>query len=281
LPSITSSPQIYSLPFENTEAQENFGAPFLPLLADVALLTLSLLLPLFPDVRFPDVREYCAPGAMMRPMSLRPPQAEPRWPVLIAMSSVVALNFALPEMLSVGPRWLLAVVFVVLATALMFFHSRDDQQKAYVIGLVLSGSITTALVISLTLLIRALPAHKVEPVQLLRSAGSLWISNVLVFAVWYWRLDAGGPYQREKVSFHHRGAFLFPQMALHQDSPTRPDFWQPRFIDYLFLSFNTSTALSPTDTAVLSRWAKALMMLQSAISLSIIVLLAARAVNIL
>jgi uncharacterized membrane protein len=184
-------------------------------------------------------------------------------------------------MLSVGPRWLLSVVFVVLATAAMIFHSRYDVKKAYVIGLVLSEAITTALVISLTLLIRALPAHKVEPVQLLRSAGSLWISNVLVFAVWYWRLDAGGPYQREKVSFHHRGAFLFPQMALHQDSPTRPDSWQPRFIDYLFLSFNTSTALSPTDTAVLSRWAKALMMLQSAISLTIIVLLAARAVNIL
>jgi uncharacterized membrane protein len=184
-------------------------------------------------------------------------------------------------MLSVGPRWLLSVVFVVLATAVMFFHSRYDEEKAYVVGLVLSGTVTTALVISLTLLIRALPAHKQAPVQLLRSAGSLWISNVLVFAVWYWRLDAGGPHQREKESFHRKGAFLFPQMALHPESPTRPDFWHPRFIDYLFLSFNTSTALSPTDTAVLSRWAKAVMMLQSAISLTIIVLLAARAVNIL
>lgn len=220
-------------------------------------------------------------GDIMRAMSNRPPYAEPRWPVLIALSSVVALNFALPEMLSVGPRWLLSVVFVVLATAAMFFHSRYDEEKAYVVGLVLSGTVTAALVTSLALLIRALPAHTQAPVQLLRSAGSLWISNVLVFAVWYWRLDAGGPHRREKESFHRKGAFLFPQMALHQESPTRPDFWHPRFIDYLFLSFNTSTALSPTDTAVLSRWAKALMMLQSAISLTIIVLLAARAVNIL
>ncbi len=137
-----------------------------------------------------------------------------------------------------------------------------------------------ALIASLVLLVRALPSHKQESVQLLRSAGSLWISNVLVFASWYWRLDAGGPHQREKVAFHRKGAFLFPQMALHEASPARPDSWHPRFIDYLFLSFNTSTALSPTDTQVLSRWAKALMMLQSFISLAIVVLLAARAVNI-
>ncbi len=214
-------------------------------------------------------------------MSIRPPRAEPRWPVLVALTSVVALSFALPEMLSVGPRWLLAVVFVVLATAVMIFHKRNDERKAYVIGLVLSGTVTAALVISLALLIHALPTHKQEPVQLLRAAGSLWISNVLMFAVWYWRLDAGGPYMRAKARSHQRGAFLFPQMALHPESPTRPDSWHPQFIDYLFLSFNTSTALSPTDTAVLSRWAKCLMMLQSVISLTIVVLLAARAVNIL
>jgi hypothetical protein len=220
-------------------------------------------------------------GSIMVSMSSPPPQVEPRWPVLIALTSVVALNFALPETLSVGPRWLLAVVFVVLATAVTIFHRRNDQQIAYFIGLVLSGVITAALVASLALLIQALPTHKLEPVQLLRSAGSLWVSNVFVFAVWYWRLDAGGPYKRAKVVSHEKGAFLFPQMALHPESPTKPDSWHPHFIDYLFLSFNTSTALSPTDTQVLSSWAKALMMLQSAISLTIIVLLAARAVNIL
>jgi uncharacterized membrane protein len=214
-------------------------------------------------------------------MSTRPLHVEPRWPVLIALTSVVALNFALPEMLSVGPRWLLAVVFAVLATAAMVLHSRDDESKAYVIGLVLTGTVTAALAGSLALLILALPSHRQEPVQMLRSAGSLWIGNVLVFASWYWRLDAGGPHKREKTVLHEKGAFLFPQMALHEESPAKPDRWHPRFIDYLFLSFNTSTALSPTDTQVLSRWAKALMMLQAIISLTIIVLLAARAVNIL
>jgi uncharacterized membrane protein len=198
----------------------------------------------------------------------------------LSLISIVALNFALPEMLSVGPRWLLAAVFAVLATTVMVFHTSGAEQQAYVTGLILTGTVTAALVVSLVLLVRALPTHKQESVQLLRSAASLWISNVLVFASWYWRLDAGGPYKREKVMFHRNGAFLFPQMALHEDSPARPDSWHPRFIDYLFLSFNTSTALSPTDTQVLSRWAKALMMLQSLISLAIVVLLAARAVNI-
>jgi uncharacterized membrane protein len=214
-------------------------------------------------------------------MPIRPMHVEPRWPVLIALTSVVALNFALPEMLSVGPRWLLAVVFVVLATAVTILHRRNDQQKACIVGVGLSGAVTAALIVSLALLIRGLPTHQEAPVQLLRSAGSLWVSNVLVFAVWYWRLDAGGPYKRAKAMSHEKGAFLFPQMALRPDSPTKPDSCHPHFIDYLFLSFNTSTALSPTDTQVLSRWAKVLMMLQSVISLTIIVLLAARAVNIL
>ncbi len=213
-------------------------------------------------------------------MPNRSPHVEPRWPVLIALISVVALNFGLPEILSIGPRWLLAVVCAVLATAVIILHKSGSEQKAYVVGLLLTGAVTIALMVSLVLLVISLPSHKQESVQLLRSAGSLWISNVLVFASWYWRLDAGGPHKREKVTFHRNGAFLFPQMALHEASPARPDSWHPRFVDYLFLSFNTSTALSPTDTQVLSRWAKALMMIQSAISLAIIVLLAARAVNI-
>ena len=168
-------------------------------------------------------------------MSSRPSHVEPRWPVLIALAAVVALNIALPEMLSLGPRWLLAAVFTALAGAAVTAHAQDNEERAFVIGLVLNGAVTVALVASLVLLILALPAHRQAPVQLLRSAGSLWIGNVLVFATWYWRLDAGGPHRREKVSFHHTGAFLFPQMALGLDSPAKPDCWHPRFIDYLFL----------------------------------------------
>jgi len=143
--------------------------------------------------------------------------------------------------------------------------------------------VTACLVASVALLIEALPAHREEPTRLLLSAGSLWVSNILVFALWYWRLDAGGPHGRDSRPGHPDGAFLFPQMTMSPppgvDSPA--DLWSPNFVDYLFVAFNTSTAFSPTDAPVLARWAKALMMLQSLISLTVLALLAARAVNIL
>ena len=118
---------------------------------------------------------------------------------------------------------------------------------------------------------------------LLISAAALWITNILVFASWYWRLDAGGPTQRDLRNSHTDGAFLFPQMMLDPDLRREmgEEKWRPGFIDYLFLAFNTSTAFSPTDSPVLSGWAKALMMIQSLISFTTVALLAARAVNIL
>jgi len=132
-------------------------------------------------------------------------------------------------------------------------------------------------------MVSGLMTHKETPSQLLRSATLLWVSNILVFASWYWRLDAGGPHMRDKRKVHTNGAFLFPQMTL--EPAMRKEMcgphWRPGFVDYLFLAFNTSTAFSPTDVPVLSRWAKGLMMVQAAISLATLALLAARAVNIL
>jgi uncharacterized membrane protein len=132
-------------------------------------------------------------------------------------------------------------------------------------------------------LVSRLPAHRETPLQLLIAAAALWISNMLVFACWYWRLDAGGPSQRDLNVSHTDGAFLFPQMILDPELRREmgEDRWRPGFIDYLFLAFNTSTAFSPTDVPVLSRWAKVLMMIQSIISLATIAILAARAINIL
>ena len=109
------------------------------------------------------------------------------------------------------------------------------------------------------------------------------MSNILVFALWYWRLDAGGPHGRDAQLGHVAGAFLFPQLTMLPDAKTGAgqEHWSPNFFDYLFLAFNTSTAFSPTDTPVLARWGKVLMMLQSIISLAVLAILAARAVNIL
>jgi uncharacterized membrane protein len=126
-------------------------------------------------------------------------------------------------------------------------------------------------------LVQGIPKHLETPTALLRSALSLWLANVLVFALWYWKLDAGGPVSREAPNGMDRSSFLFPQMSRPNGDPC----WVPNFVDYLFFAFNTSTAFSPTDTAVLGRWAKLAVMTQSLISLAIIALLAARAVNIL
>ena len=152
-----------------------------------------------------------------------------------------------------------------------------------IFGYAASAVGTVSTIASLLLLISRLPKHKESPPELLISAGALWICNILVFACWYWMLDAGGPHWRDLRNSHKDGAFLFPQMVL--DPQLRLEMgeeqWRPGFVDYLFLAYNTSTAFSPTDVPVLSRWAKVLMMIQATISLATVVLVAARAVNIL
>jgi hypothetical protein len=208
---------------------------------------------------------------------------EPRWPAVAAALAIGGLNYALPESLTIGPGWLvLALVALFMMFSVLAHRSRLQLWNdvfAYA-GLTV---ITLAEISSLALLLKRLPQHKDPPIELLRAAAALWVSNVLVFASWYWRLDGGGPNQRDKRGAHTDGAFLFPQMSMDAalKRQTGEEYWSPGFIDYLFLAFNTSTAFSPTDTPVLSRWAKVLMIVQSVISLATVALLAARAVNIL
>jgi hypothetical protein len=173
-----------------------------------------------------------------------------------------------------------AAVAVLLAPTILAY--RTQHHNAYLtLGILLNLVITAAVVWSLGMLIAGLPDKREAPPALLRSAVALWSSNVLVFASWYWRLDAGGPLRRQQRSSHAKGAFLFPQMTFPPESPLADAGWKPGFVDYLFLAFNTSTAFSPTDVPVLSRWAKLLMMVQSCVSLGSIAILAARAINIL
>jgi hypothetical protein len=182
-----------------------------------------------------------------------------------------------------GPDWLVLMLVAALAVPATISHHRGNWRLSHVLGYVANSVVTLSVGISLALLISRLPTHTDTPNQLLRSAAVLWVCNMLVFACWYWRLDAGGPHQRSLRRSHTDGAFLFPQMILDPDlrKEMGEDEWSPGFVDYLFLAFNTSTAFSPTDVPVLSRWAKTLMMVQASISLATIALLAARAVNIL
>lgn len=228
------------------------------------------------------------------PASARPPHAashrtprqhETRWPALAAVLAVGTLHLALPEPLSLGPSWLLLALVGGLLVPTVVAHRAGRHDVNAWLGHLVGVVMTLALAFSLGRLLVALPAHSAPPRVLLRAAAALWVTNVLVFASWYWRLDAGGPNARDRRrragSLHDSGAFLFPQMVLAPGMPGADPHWSPEFVDYLFLSFCTSTAFSPTDTPVLSRWAKLLVVTQATISLVIVGVLAARAVNIL
>ena len=209
--------------------------------------------------------------------------AEPRWQAVIAVVATAGLYVALPPGLTVGPRWWFPVVVGALLAATVVTHRARRHHIDRILGFIVTSLITIQMIVSVILLVRALPRHQESPTELLVSATSLWLTNVVVFALWYWRLDAGGPHGRESRATHTGGAFLFPQMTMYPETRSASGFerWSPNFVDYLFLAFTTSTAFSPTDTPALARWAKVLMMLQSVISLAVLALLAARAVNIL
>jgi len=225
--------------------------------------------------------EFDSPTGIPEVVDLDEP--EPRWPAFVAVIAVGGLYTALPDALTLGPRWLFPSVVLALLVPTVVSHHAGKHRLNAIFGFAVDAVLTVGLIISVTLLIGALPTHKEGPLELLLSAASLWATNILVFALWYWRLDAGGPHQRDKQGGYPCGAFLFPQTTMSEQAleTAGQEDWSPNFIDYLFLSFNTSTAFSPTDAPVLARWAKILMMLQSLLSLLIIALLAARAVNLL
>ena len=202
---------------------------------------------------------------------------------MLAFLAICAIYLALPRNLVIGPIWLLPTLIVVLLVPTVVSHRVGRQSLNRTLGFVINGITTLALIGSVILLVRALPAHRESPVQMLRSGGLLWLTNVIVFALWYWRLDGGGPTLRQKEKKFGSTSFLFPQMQIPHDE--RGQFecvrWRPRFIDYLFVALTQSSTFGPTDAPVLARWAKILAMVQILISLTIVVLLISQAVGVL
>jgi hypothetical protein len=208
---------------------------------------------------------------------------EPRWQALLAFLAIGAIYVALPRNLVVGPIWLVPTVIVILLVPTVVSHRMGRHSLNRALGIIINGITTLALIGSVILLVRALPSHRETPLQLLRSGGLLWLTNVIVFALWYWRLDGGGPVLRDSRRKFGSTSFLFPQMQIPHDE--RAQFacarWQPCFVDYLFVAFTQSSTFGPTDAPLLARWAKVLAMCQVLISLIIVVLLISRAVGIL
>jgi hypothetical protein len=211
---------------------------------------------------------------------------EPRWPAILASFAAVALHFALPPSMRVGPPWVIAGIVSLLVVGAAITRRLGLHHANNYMGYAVLAVLTLGLMYGVGALLFGVITHRADARDLLRSSAVIWATNVLVFAAWYWRLDAGGPNARERRDAHTEGAFLFPQMALSAPSGANTTMaedegWRPHFVDYLFVAFNTSTAFSPTDAPVLSRWAKAAMMVQATISFTAVVLIAARAVNIL
>jgi hypothetical protein len=208
---------------------------------------------------------------------------EPRGQALLAFLAIGAIYLALPRDLIVGPTWLLPTLIVLLLVPTVVSHRVGKGSLNRTLGFIINGITTLALIGSVVLLVRTLPGHRESPLQLLRSGGLLWLTNVMVFALWYWRLDGGGPTLRHEERKFGSTSFLFPQMQIPHDE--RAQFacarWRPRFVDYLFVAFTQSSTFGPTDAPLLARWAKVLAMIQILISLTIIVLLISRAVGVL
>lgn len=201
----------------------------------------------------------------------------PRWEALLASLAIGVAYALLPDDLRFGPRWPLGLLIVAFAVPLNAARSFGNYRLVRVLGIALSALVTAAIIASTALLIARLPTGTAQSTNLLRDGALLWGINVCVFALWYWEIDGGGPHARHGKRYTSTD-FLFPQMTM--DGADETD-WSPAFLDYLFLAFNTSAAFSPTDTLVLSRSAKGLMMVQSLVSLVVVAVVISRAINTL
>jgi hypothetical protein len=210
-------------------------------------------------------------------------RGEPRWPVSLAIAVSIVLQLALPEKVAFRPRALLPalqglMLIGIIAANPLRIESESKRLRMATIGLICVSSLANAWSagrLVLHLVNGALSS--LSSARLLITGAAIWMTNVIVFALWYWECDRGGPAARVQADRRYPD-FLFAQM---QTPDLAPSEWEPGFADYLYLSFTNASAFSPTDVLPLSRWAKMTMMLQAGVSLSTVALVVARAVNVL
>jgi len=212
----------------------------------------------------------------------RPDQGEQRWPMALAVMFLIGLPFLMPAAFEIDPRWILPIFEGALLIAIIVadpgrINRRSRWLRHLTIALIMLlvvgvGWVTVRLIYDL---VTGSPAVSTAG-PLLRAGAIIWIGNALAFAILYWELDSGGPAKRAHEAPRYPD-FAFPE----QLSPAiAPPGWRATFVDYLYVGFTNATAFSPTDAMPLAHWAKITMTIQSLISLTVLGLVIARAVNI-
>jgi uncharacterized membrane protein len=227
-----------------------------------------------------DETRGAAPSTGAEPPAAR--TGEHRLPVAGFVVVAIVLQVLLPERLALHPSWILPGLEAALVVGLTAANPRRIDRSSRALrstSVLLIASISFANAWSAVQLIRGLVdgTSGSNAAAILGSGAAIYLTNIIVFGLWYWELDRGGPVARAEARRPYPD-FMFPQMANPDLAPLN---WTARFFDYLWLSYTNATAFSPTDVMPLSRWAKQLMLVQSAVSLSTVALVVARAVNIL
>jgi uncharacterized membrane protein len=215
---------------------------------------------------------------------IQAPRLEPRWPVVLAILAMIGLLALLPERIRLVPNWFpyvsgIAVIVPMAAVGLtaakaLWLRIERIVTLLYVVVVVVGNLAHLANLISAMVNQSA----EISGLQLLASSIAVWVSNVLMFALLYWQIDRGGPEDRVNDA-GTKPDWLFPQEGAPAGDV--PPGWRPAFVDYLFLGYSTATAFSTTDVMPLTSRAKMLMMIESSMSLATIVVVGARAINIL
>jgi hypothetical protein len=222
------------------------------------------------------------------------PRSEPRWHASLAVLAAMALYITLPPRLIVGPAWMapLLILLVLVPLSVLAPRRHGETRRMRIWSILLIAMVNFFNLASVLLLVggffRPEKAATHSAAMILRTGAQIWLTNILVFALWFWELDGEGPDARarfDSATDFRNADFLFPQMQMAisgaKSSPCVDASWKPQFIDYLYLAFTNSTAFSPADVMPLSRWAKVLMTVEALISLITIAIVLARSVSLI
>ena len=210
---------------------------------------------------------------------------EHRWPMALAVVLAILLHHAaLPPDFKINPSWLYPAVAGLLLVVLFVGDPGVIDKESRPLRLATNVLIALIALSNLLAAVRLVDeslngtAFDSDPTKLLKIGGSIWAINVVAFALWFWDVDGGGSAARARRGSWADPAFIFPEMEIEKYVAAG---WYARFVDYLVLSFYTATSFSPSDASVVKRWAKLIMVLESASSLALVAIVLAKAVNAL